>query len=170
MNPTFLGDSYDLVKRFFCGELHSLGYILEVDPMFTGSWNGNEERFFRLIDVPPPGDASNAPSASALFLDPDTGVNEKGGKQHVSFERIVQEAARYNLVFSFDQSFSRQAPPREVMVAKLASLRERGCHGIYYDSHARFLFASNCVSRLIELTDHLVGLGIPPERMLLSVD
>jgi hypothetical protein len=25
MNPSFLGDSYDLVKRFFCFELSALG-------------------------------------------------------------------------------------------------------------------------------------------------
>ena len=36
MNPKFFGDSYDLVKRFLCAELHVVGYCVTVDPMFTG--------------------------------------------------------------------------------------------------------------------------------------
>lgn len=36
MNRKFFGDSYDIVKRFFCVELAALGYSVEVEPMFTG--------------------------------------------------------------------------------------------------------------------------------------
>ena len=49
MNPDFLGDSYDLVKRFFCHELTALGYVVVIDPMFTGTWNEREQDFYRLI-------------------------------------------------------------------------------------------------------------------------
>jgi len=98
MNPTFFGDSYDLVKRFFCRELESLGYFVVIDPMLTGSWDGREHEFYRLVGVTP--DAKQLTSTrSALLLDPDTGINEKGGSQHVSFDRLAQEASKYEVVF-----------------------------------------------------------------------
>ena len=165
MNPDFLGDSFDLVKRFFCQELAKLGYAVSVDPMFTGDWNGREQDFFRLICAQPEVPA-NESRHTALFIDPDTGVRENGGKQHVSFERLLKEASSNALVFSFDQSFSRQAEPDKVMLDKLAVIKAEGCHGMYYNSHARFLFVSSQQVRLHELRDHLISLGLPSERLL----
>jgi hypothetical protein len=124
MNPTFLGDSYDLVKRFFVLELQSLGYVVEIDPMFTGSWMGRENEFYRLVgmatDVLPKVKATR----SSLFLDPDTGLNERGGKQHASLARIARETQEQDLVFAFDQSFSRQARAVEIMKKKMKVAEE----------------------------------------------
>jgi hypothetical protein len=36
VNPNFFGDSFDIVKRFFCTELAALGYYVIAEPMFTG--------------------------------------------------------------------------------------------------------------------------------------
>ena len=165
MNPDFLGDSFDLVKRFFCQEIAKLGYTVSVDPMFTGDWNGREQAFFRLICAQPEL-STNESRHTALFIDPDTGVRENGGKQYVSFDRLLREASSNALVFSFDQSFSRQAEPDKVMVRKLATIKAQGRHGMYYNSHARFLFVSSQQVRLRELRDHLVSLGLPSERLL----
>ena len=167
MNPDFLGDSYDLVKRFFCRELSILGYTVNVDPMFTGDWNGSEQNFFRLICAQTEATTKHS-SRTALFIDPDTGIREKIGKQHVSFDRLLRETTKNEVVFAFDQSFSRQAKSHEVMSSKLAVIEARGCHGMYYDSHARFLFASSQQSCLRKLRDHLVSLGIPATRLLES--
>lgn len=165
MNLSFLGDSYDLVKRFFCFELSALGYKVVVDPMFTGMWKGREREFFGLIGVAM--DATVPPNAirTALFVDPDTGVKHKSSTQHVSFDRLAQEASSHALVFSFDQSFSRRAKPIEVMKGKLSALKDRGCHAMYYDSHARFLFVSKHEKPLRELRTHLVSLGLPTKRL-----
>ena len=168
MNPDFLGDSYDLVKRFFCRELVALRYEVVVDPMFTGAWGDKATQFYRLIGVAPEAVGAAATARAALFLDPDTGVNSNGGEQHVSFDRIVSEATTHDLVFSFDQSFSRQAKPRDVMQAKLAAVSSRGGRAMYYDSHARFLFVSLKEHPLQELREHLVSLGLPAERLLES--
>lgn len=165
MNTLYLGDSYDLVKRFFCQELRVLGYHVSADPMFSGAWNEEQAQFFRLIGADAASNAVSAAARTALFLDPDTGVNFKGGSQHVSFDRLALEASRYDLAFSFDQSFSRQASALEGMRGKLAALKERGCHGLYYDSHARFLFASRREDALAELRTHLVALGLPTKRL-----
>jgi hypothetical protein len=168
MNPTYLGDSYDLVKRFFCRELTLLGYSVSADPMLTGAWGGKEADFYRLIGAQPIHGTTPVSSQTALFIDPDTGINSKGGKQHASFGQLTQEASRYDLVFAFDQSFSRQAKPEEVMREKLSALHSLGCYGMYYDSHARFLFVTKDRSVLHELQIHLLSLGLPESRLFIA--
>jgi hypothetical protein len=166
MNPTFFGDSYDIVKRFFCRELSELGYSVAVDAMLTGNWSGAENDFYRLISVKFEPTKKPNSTRTALFLDPDTGIHKKGGKQHVSFERLAHEASKYELVFSFDQSFSRQEKPATIMREKLAVLQSSGCHAMYYDSHARFLFVASKRHPLDELHTHLVSLGLPASRLM----
>jgi hypothetical protein len=137
--------------------------------MFTGVWLEQQQPgFLRLIGASSEVEANHLSSLTALFLDPDTGINEKGGKQHVSFDRLALEASRYALVFSFDQSFSRKAKPLEIMRSKLAALQDRGCHAMYYNSHARFLFVTTRKPPLHELRAHLISLGLPQERLLES--
>jgi hypothetical protein len=142
MNPKYYGDSYDLVKRFFCREIGALGYSVEVDAMLTGAWNGAESNFYRLIGAAALGNHKADGGHRALLLDPDTGVKHSASRQHVSFARIAQETKAFRLVFSFDQSFSRQAKPLAVIQEKLATLKSLGCASLYYDSHARFVFAA----------------------------
>lgn len=167
MNPAFLGDSYDLVKRFFCGELSALGYSVTVDPMFTGNWaDGLEDRFFRLIGAVPSTHPATDPQPSALFLDPDTGVSNRPSLRHVPVSQLAARATTYALVFAFDQSFSRQYAPQSVMIQKLDALRQAGCHGMYYDSHARFLFVSRQSARVHNLRTRLLDLGLPATRLL----
>jgi hypothetical protein len=134
--------------------------------MLTGTWKGREHEFFSLIGVAMDATAPSHSARIALFVDPDTGVKHKGSTQHVSFDRLAQEASSHALVFSFDQSFSHQAKPIEVMKGKLSALKDRGCHAMYYDSRARFLFVSKHGKPLRELRTHLVSLGLPTERLL----
>jgi len=166
MNPAYFGDSYDVVKRFFCSELRSLGYNLVVDPMLTGSWEGAEKQFFRFLGAAPYESAPTIASPVALLIDPDTGVGAKSGRQHVTLERIAELTRTNAIVFSFDQSFSRKHQPKQAMRRKLEELAEYGCRGAYYDSHARFLFASSEQLRLEELVNHLVSLGMPESRFV----
>jgi hypothetical protein len=168
MNPAFLGDSYDLVKRFFILELQSLGYAVVIDPMFTGDWMGQEQDFHRLLGLKSNRPPEDKTMKQCLFLDPDTGLNERGGRQHASLERIAREAQANELVFAFDQSFSRQASPVEVMKKKMNLLAQRGVHSVYYDSHARFLFASRHATTLRELLEHWAQVGMPRSRFVSS--
>jgi hypothetical protein len=165
----YFGDSYDLVKRFFCRELSSLGYTVSVEAMFTGEWSGAETQFFKLIGAAPLA-ANLAPKdRTAVFVDPDTGVHGKVSLHHVSLSRLVELSAHHPLVFAFDQSFSRQAKFPESLHAKLAKLEELGAHGMYYNSHARFLFVARVLGTLERLKAHLVGLGLPSSRLPTSV-
>lgn len=166
MNHSHFGDSYDLVKRFFCTEMVSLGYDVIIDPLFTGDWHGAESDFYRLVNASPAADAQASKKPRALFLDPDIGVNLSGGKKHVSFSRIAKEAQNFQLVFSFDQSFSRRYSPETKMREKLIEIDSLGCHAIYYNSHARFLFASTVEKALVELRTHLLLSGVPNSRII----
>lgn len=168
MNPLYVGDSYDLVKRFFGQELGKLGYEVAVDPRFTGEWSGQEASFFRLIGAKHVQDLVTPNSRRALLMDPDTGINAAGGPKHVSFDQIRKAADEYEMVFVFDQSFSRQQDSRTVMVEKLGELTKIGLHAMYYDSHARFAFASKNGAAIDELHLHLLGTGLPESRLILA--
>ena len=168
MNPAYFGDSYDLVKRFFCRVLSVLGYLVEVDAMLTGSWSGTEDSFYRLIGAPAHGKTPTEGGPRALLVDPDTGVKHSASLRHVSFARIAEHAKNFHLVFSFDQSFSRQGKASVLMREKLATLKALGCAAMYYDSHARFVFASANERPIHELRAHLVSLGLPQRRLVES--
>jgi hypothetical protein len=166
VNPLYLGDSYDVVKRFFCDALRNLGYAVYVDPMFTGEWAGEDEAFGKFLGAAHILHRDPTHSRTALFVDPDTGVKNTATTAHVSFERLAQALSDHIIVFAFDQSFSRSATPREQMTQKLAEMRSRHCHGFYYDSHARFLFVSRDNSALKVLEQYLCDLGLPKFRLV----
>ena len=149
MNPKYLGDSYDLVKRHFCQALQALGYTVYADLRPTGEWDGNDQLLYRLLGAHAHTEHPIHPAA--LFIDPDTGVARQDTRSHVSFQTIASRCSAWEIVFAFDQSFSRSQPPRIQIEAKLATLRDLGCSGFYYDSHARFLFTSRSIAPLRRL-------------------
>jgi hypothetical protein len=166
MNPTYFGDSYDIVKRFFCRELQVLGYSVSALPMFTGEWKGAQGEFLRFVGAKPIEPEAVGSGRSALFVDPDTGVHEKSSKKHVSLRELASHTKQYRLVFSFDQSFSRQHVAANAMREKLALLVEAGFSAMYYNSHARFLFVSAENLPLSELRGHFESLGMPASRFV----
>jgi hypothetical protein len=166
MNPKYFGDSYDLVKRFFCRELSALGYRVVADPMFTGEWEGSEEAFLRFIGTRRAARGSRTTGRTALFVDPDTGVHSRASRKHVAISDLAERASRYALVFAFDQSFSRQHDPRKTIRGKLSVLSTLRREAMYYDSHARFLFVSASKRPIDELRRHLMQLGLPASRFV----
>jgi hypothetical protein len=166
MNPAYLGDSYDIVKRFFIEQLRAVGYTVFIDPMFTGDWQEHEAGFLKLLGVQIAKHSGGTRDHVALFLDPDTGVKKTNSKQHVSFATIKQHTDEYEIVASFDQSFSRQVKAAEVIQTKLDELHKLGVHGMYYDSHARFLFASQSANAIEKLSEALIAAGIPKWRLI----
>lgn len=166
MNPAYFGDSYDLVKRFFCSEVSALGYKVLIEPMLTGEWLGAEAQFFKLVGATPSSRRSSPAQETALLVDPDTGVHSKAGGRHVSIHQLVALAKQHALVFAFDQSFSRQAKYADAMLAKLASIQELGAHAMYYNSHARFVFVAETPEPLAALREHLMRIGLPSHRLV----
>ena len=164
MNPAYLGDSYDVVKRFFCDMARSVGYVVYIDPMFTGAWTSRQRVTFlrflgaREFDADPP------KSPVDLLIDPDTGIRAKGGPSHTTFTTIANRCEQCALVFVFDQSFSRGQNAHEAMTSKLAALHSLGVRGVYYDSHARFLICSKSSTRTKRFQKVLIQAGPPPDR------
>jgi hypothetical protein len=166
MNPKYLGDSYDVVKRFFCEVARVSGYAVYVDPMFTGAWTSQQRAsFFRFLGTREV--SSPTPQGpAALLIDPDTGIRSRPGSGHTTFNAIASRCDEFALVFVFDQSFSYGSDARRAMIAKLTSLRALGIRGIYYNSHARFLVCGRGSARVMQFQKALVQAGLPLSRFV----
>jgi len=79
---------------------------------------------------------------------------------------IASHLQNYEIVFSFDQSFSRGGNVSDKLRKKLHALEATGNVGFYYDSHARFLFAANVVTNLNAVEHQLISTGLPENRLL----
>ena len=166
MNTSYLGDSYDVVKRFFCGMARSAGYDVVVEPMFTGNWTpAQRSAYLRFLDARAFEPTSADPSA-ALLVDPDTGIRSTPSATHVTFDMIAARCKQFALVLVFDQAFARNQSGTQVMNAKLRTLRALGVRGLYYDSHARFLLCSLSSSRVMRFHKSLIHAGLPAARFL----
>lgn len=163
MNPEWFGDSFDIVKRFFIGNIRELGYQVYVDPMLTGDWRGLEQKFYDFLGVAPLGDFKRTVDRTALLLDPDTGVGREPTKKHVTIEKIVDLLQYYESVMSFDQSFSHGCNSIEEIRRKLRSLQAMNAVGFYYDSHARFLFSAKSMPVLMQLEQQFSELDCQKE-------
>lgn len=168
MKYKFFGDSYDIAKRFFVSNVSEIGYHVFVDPMFTDEWNDLENKFYKLIGALPLDSQIINNNKTALFLDPDTGVNtnSKTTKKHISIREISKHLEEHEIVFLFDQSFSRNNDFTAQMYKKLDSLKSMGAIGFYYRSHACFLFCAKSYEVLNNLKKQLIRVGLPEERLI----
>ena len=166
MNPKWFGDSYDIVKRFFIEILSQSGYRVYFDPMFTGDWGGREQDFYNFMGAHPIRDLSEDDKRTALFLDPDTGIGKNTSDRHTTINEIVPKLSRHDIVLVFDQSFSRGKASNRQMLEKLRLLSSLGATGFYFDSHAKFLFASNDHDALTAVRTKLLDIGIPTSRLI----
>jgi hypothetical protein len=165
MNSKFLGDSYDIVKRFVVEAVDSLGYSVYVDPMPTGDWAPSEAAFLRLVGARHVREHA-AVGKSALLLDPDTGIGVRASRRHTTPEHIVSHFARHALVIAFDQSFSRGKPVLAQLRDKVRRVRDLEGDAFYYSSHASFLFAAPNASELDRVRDVLRHRGLPESRIV----
>lgn len=165
MNGDWFGDSYDIVKRFFIGVIHSLDYEVYVDPLATGEWATIETDFLKFLDAKHVRDVGVS-ERSALFLDPDTGIGVKHSIRHTTIESISDKLDEFAIVLVFDQSLDRGKPSLPQLQRKLQHLRDQGAYGFYYDSHARFLFSSRSQHDINLLHKALLQTGLPGHRLV----
>jgi|SRR6266545_3515339 len=169
LRDIYLGDSYDLVKRFW---FTSLGVVapLYAHPRFVPV--AIRAQYTAVTSIPIL-DADNPPKKYGLLLDPHTGIplpDELVGEataSHAPLPFIVRESERLHpaYVVCFDQSHHRQHElGREAQrEAKREFLRQRGIASFYYISHAPFLFMAKDSVTLSAIRDRLIALGIPEE-------
>ena len=147
MHEEYLGDSYDLVKRFFCDSLKQIG-TLYAHPYFVPVGMGAV--YTRITNISILGERPDDPFG--LLLDPDTGIClptqklEGATRKHVSLRFIIElnNKHRPDYIICFDQSAHRkhELSREEQRGQKMKVLQEGGLASFYYASHAPFLFAA----------------------------
>jgi hypothetical protein len=180
----YLGDSYDIVKRFILEQLAPLG-PWSVHPMFTEEVSSEIYKSFScLLGAPLLSNqrlmhstdlvAYFACCASAVnvLLDPDTGVRLPGrtrspSPKHIDSGELAKlvRARPSSLTAVFDQSYSRGHEPRQQLLAKLKHFHNNGIYCFGYASHASFLFLGLSEAH-VERAQALLGAILPPGRLL----
>jgi hypothetical protein len=167
VHKKYLGDSYDLVKRFFSERLVSVGRLYAL-PCFIPDAISAEFELITGIPV-----LRKTPNTTfGILLDPDTGIPLPGASatcKHASLEFIVKQERTHNpaYIVCFDQSHHRGKGlgKSDQRAVKQKFLREQGLSSFYYASHAPFLFIAAKVETIDSIFELLVSAGIPEHRL-----
>lgn len=171
MRGKYLGDSYDLVKRFWSTSLGAIA-PLYAHPKFVPPQPTQLRREYTAVTSIPILDTDKLPEEEySLLFDPDTGIPlpdelvDKATPSHAPLPWIIRESEQLRPAFMicFDQSYHRRhhlgrEGQRE---AKRDFLRKQGIASFYYISHAPFLFIAMNSTTLDKVRNHLITVGIP---------
>lgn len=186
MTPSYLGDSYDIVKQSLLRWLSSMG-SWATHPMFTEPVSSEQaDDFARLLgtrllslDILTNGIdrfAYLAPTCEChehVFLDPDTGIRLKPTRGRKAPAYIfgtelmeIASACPDKLVLVFDQSLARGSE-RQQLQGKLQTFAVHGVYAVAYVSHACFVLLCRNSSLLEAAFDVLKSeSGLPRRRFL----
>jgi hypothetical protein len=168
----YLGDSYDLVKRFWCESLRSVAALY-------AHWRfvpADIRSQYTAVTSIPVLDKDKLPNKLfGVLLDPHTGIPlpaefpTQATASHATLPFIVDvnEQLRPAYMICFDQSYHRRHKPSRLnqLEKKQEFLRVRGISSFYYDSHAPFLFMGEKSITLAAVRSRLLSLGVPAKRM-----
>jgi hypothetical protein len=167
----YLGDSFDIVKRFFAERVSVVGPLVAHPRFVSPRLRPAFEKMMGMSVL-----SAELPQAPfGLFLDPHTGIplpdssSRTATASHAPVQFIADEFARLQprYVICFDQSHDRSCGVTRVeqRKRKTDALRGLGLESFYYVSHAPFLFAANDGTVLKALRSRLVESGIPAWRL-----
>lgn len=172
MRDIYLGDSYDLVKRFWAQILGSIAPVYAHGRFVPAALR---EKFICLTTIPIL-DLGRLPEKPfGLLLDPHTGIPLPDAKSQkvsaalapVSFIMEQFATLKPSFMVCFDQAHDRHrskvlnvAEQREV---KRDALLSCGVFSFYYLSHAPFLFMAKDIEVLSIVRSTLVDTGIPEQ-------
>jgi hypothetical protein len=169
----YLGDSYDLVKRFWAESLQPLARLY-AHPRFVPTAIRTRYTAVTAIPVLDPDKPPVRPFG--LLLDPHTGIPlpaespAEASASHAPLEFIVgvNAALHPEYMICFDQSYHRwhELTRPEQLERKREFLQAGGISSFYYDSHAPFLFMAERAESLAGVKERLVSLGVPQERFV----
>ncbi len=169
MKRAYLGDSYDAVKRLW------QQVFAEWAPLYANRRFIPDEiqsEFTCLTGVPMLRGLPSGPYS--IMNDPDTGIrlpdegNQSESRRHITLTTICgqlrREAAR--AVLTFDQADYRHSKLKlaEQRRVKMRYLSASGLFGLYYVSHAPFLFAFSNADTRQELRQRMLSFGVPDAR------
>jgi len=168
MREKYLGDSFDIVKRFWAERLASVA-PLYAHPRFVPK--NLRPAFESMTGMPIAGTHGTSGQQFGLFLDPHTGIplpseaTQRVSASHAPLAFIAAEMNRLGPLYliCFDQSHKRvsglsRADQRE---RKRAALSALDISSFYYVSHAPFLFAARQAEVLDQVRSRLRECGIP---------
>jgi len=168
MREIYLGDSYDLVKRFWCENLNPVAPLF-AHPRFIQE--GLRDHYVTLTKIPVLDLTSIPGMPFAIFLDPHTGIplpsesSRFKPPSHATLPFIVEVNKKYrpSYMICFDQSYHRRhaLSVERQRQAKRDFLQKQGISSFYYISHASFLFMAEKETTLNEIRGRLIELGIP---------
>lgn len=165
-----LGDSYDIVKRFWRDQLDSIGPLYAHSRFVPERLQG---RYTELTTIPILPEELPPSRPFGLFFDPHTRIplpkeGQAESPRYAPLSYIVSEHKRLRprYMLCFDQCHDRlhmmmrKAEQRE---AKRESLRAQGIASFYYLSHAPFLFMAANVTDLQRVRRKLISSGVPED-------
>jgi hypothetical protein len=171
MNHKYLGDSFDIVKRFWAENLRDLAPLV-AHPRFVP--DAIKTDFKRVVMMPVLDLNIITVKPFGLFLDPDTGIPlptapmQRDTASHAPVSFIADELKRLDALYlvCFDQSHDRacRLTKTEQRMSKSAALRTLGIASFYYVSHAPFLFGARDMGTLDSVRHKLMQVGIPAWR------
>ena len=169
MKRAYLGDSYDVLKRFWATSLGSIA-PLYYHPKFVPL--DIRKEYELVTSIPILGEIPN--SKFGVLLDPHTGIplpsdfDVRVTASHAPLSFIVDfcQTNDPEFIVCFDQTHHRTHELDKLGQLKLKTnyLEARRIFSFYYLSHAPFLFASSSAETANQIRDHLISLGIPEAR------
>jgi hypothetical protein len=172
MRDIYLGDSYDLVKRFWAQILGSIAPIYAHDRFVPTDLR---ERFSSLTTIPILDPEQLPEKPFGILLDPHTGIqlpDAKSQKVSIALAPVSFIAEQFTTLkplymACFDQTHDRHRSKvlnaAEQREAKRDSLLATGIYSFYYLSHAPFLFMAKDIEILSSIRNKLVANGIPEQ-------
>ena len=166
----YLGDSYDILKRFWADSLGQIAPLF-AHPKFVPEEIRDDYKLITNIPILVPGQNESI----GILLDPHTGIplpseNKSAvSSSHAPLAFIVElnNLLQPKYVICFDQTYHRshQLSRNDQLELKRAFLERNGLFSFYYLSHAPFLFISENLAILEMIRDRLRCLGIPESRL-----
>jgi hypothetical protein len=170
MREIYLGDSYDLVKRFWCETLKPIAPMYSY-PQFVPA--GIRSRYTAVTSIPILG--SRPDGQFGLLFDPHTGIPLPTESRcattasHASLSFMVQMDDEFHpeYMICFDQSYHREHKlnREQQRTSKRQFLQAHGIESFYYVSHAPFLFMARKVEVFKGMRDRLISRGIPATKL-----
>lgn len=176
MHKKYLGDSFDIVKRFWADRLGGVAPLFAHPKFVPLDIQEQYERMvgMRLLPVESP------PERFGLFLDPHTGIPlptssaRLATASHATLSFIVDEFGRLNPTYMvcFDQSHDRSSglSRQEQRDSKRRALQDNELFSFYYVSHAPFIFMARNEATVQDMLARLTDGGVPRSRFEHALD
>jgi len=174
MKQAYLGDSYDIVKRFWAESLRSIAPLYAHARFIPHTLRAT---YTAMTAIPVFDPSHEKPDTQfGVLLDPDTGVplpsevaSTTATVGHTPLNFIIRVFEEYSPLYliCFDQSYHRMEgfDRKSQRAKKIAYLVERDLSAFYYVSHAPFLFVARNSKSLDTIRLRLLHLGIPESRL-----